>query len=184
MTSTTRPVITAAICLSGLVLMLTGTVRLVPQAVALHVALAGEDTPFLVLPMAPGERFTLQYYHSVENAPIWEIHSMDSAGTIFIEEERYEKFGAGMGKLPGVGRMVQKGAHEAIVEMHHPVGPFVLRVGSPGVAHTLIWRDRRFNLSERFSHRRVRFSGRPMTFYHVLSGLFGPGRTGSWPESA
>jgi hypothetical protein len=47
---------------------------------------------------------------------------MDASGTIFIEEERYEKFGAGMGKMPGVGRMVKQGKQEAIVDMHMPVG--------------------------------------------------------------
>ena len=36
--------------------------------------------PLLVLPMEPGERFTLHYYHSVENAPIWEEHSLDEKG--------------------------------------------------------------------------------------------------------
>ncbi len=178
----TRPVIVFVICLSGLVLLLAGVTRLLPAGVALHVILAEENTPVLVLPMTSKERFTLHYYHSVENTPIWEVHSVDGSGTIFIEEERYEKFGAGMGKLPGVGRMVRKGAHEAIVDMHHPVGPFVLRVGSPAVAHTLIWRNRRFNLSERFPHRRVRFSGHPATLYQMLPCLCGPGRTGSWPD--
>lgn len=176
----TRPGIAAAVCASGLVLLLMAAARLMPETVVLNVTLAEDDTPVLTLPLVPEERFTLHYYHSVENAPIWEVHSMDASGMIFIEEERYEKFGAGMGKLPGVGRMVRKGAHEAIVDMHHPVGPFVLRVGSPGVAHTLIWRDRRFNLSERFPHRRVRFSGRPLKLYQRLTCLYESGRAGAW----
>ncbi|MEX1299192.1 MAG: DUF1850 domain-containing protein [Desulfotignum sp.] len=182
MKTLTRPGPGAGICLSGLVLLLIGTVWLIPSGLALHVSLAEDDTPVLVLPLAPGERFTLHYYHSVENAPIWEDHSIDDSGTIFIEEERYEKFGAGMGKLPGVGRMMQKGHHEAIVDMHHPVGAFVLRVGSQGVAHTLIWRNRRFNLSDKFSHQRVRFSGRSLTLYQTVRYLTGFGRPGPWPE--
>ncbi|MFN2437188.1 MAG: DUF1850 domain-containing protein [Desulfotignum sp.] len=176
----TRPGITAAICLSGLVLLLMGVVRLLPSGVALHVTLAADNTPVLVLPLAPGERFTLHYYHSVENTPIWEVHSMDASGTIFIEEERYEKFGAGMGKMPGVGRMVKQGALEAIVDMHMPVGAFVLRVGSPGVDHTLIWRGRRFNLSEKFFHQRVRFSGHSVKLYHRIAYLHGSGTAGPW----
>lgn len=180
----TRPGPAAGICLSGLVLLLLGTAWLVPAGTALHVTLVQGGTPVLVLPLATGEPFTLHYYHSVENAPIWEVHSIDAKGMIFIEEERYEKFGAGMGKMPGVGRMVQKGPHEAIVDMHHPVGTFVLRVGSPSVAHTLIWRGRRFNLSERFPHQRVWFSGRPVTLYQMLTCFCGPGRPGSWPESS
>jgi hypothetical protein len=182
MKTMTRPEMIAAVCLSGLVLLLMAAARLVPARVALHVTLAGQDTPVLVLPMAPEERFTLHYYHSVENTPIWEVHSMDAAGTIFIEEERYEKFGAGMGKMPGVGRMVKQGNQEAIVDMHMRVGTFVLRVGSPGVDHTLIWRDRRFNLSEKFSHQRVRFSGHPLKLYHKIPYLHGTVPAGPWPE--
>jgi hypothetical protein len=79
----------------------------------------------------------------VENAPIWETHSVDPSGRIFIEEERYLKFGAGMGKMPGVGRMVRRGPYEVIEDMHMPTGDFVLRIGSPGVDHTLIWRGKR-----------------------------------------
>jgi hypothetical protein len=176
MKTMTRPGITAAVCLSGLVLILIASALLIPAGVALHVTPAETDTPILVLPLAPGERFCLHYYHSVENAPIWEDHSMDRSGTIFIEEERYEKFGAGMGKMPGVGRMVRKGKYEAIVDMHYPVNMFVLRVGSPGVAHTLIWRGQRFNLSEKFSHQRVWLTGRPVKLYQTISYLFSSGR--------
>jgi hypothetical protein len=181
----TRPgiAVALAVCLSGLVLLLIAAARLIPVGTALHVTLAEDDTPILMLPLAPGERFTLHYYHSVENTPIWEVHSMDASGAIFIEEERYEKFGAGMGKLPGVGRMAQQGKYEAIVDMHHPVGTFLLRVGSPGVAHTIIWQNRRFNLSDKFPHQRVRFSGRPLTLYQTVLYLIRSGRTGSWPES-
>lgn len=113
--------------------------------------------------LEPGERFTLHYYHSVENAPIWEVHSVDGTGRIYIEEERYLKFGAGMGKMPGVGRMVMKGPFEAIVDMHQPVGDFVLRVGSPGVDHTIIWRHTKTNLSAIVAHQAVLFSAQPIS---------------------
>lgn len=182
MKTMTRPGLIAAICLSGLVLLLVAAAMLIPAGMALHVTLTEADTPVLILPLAQAERFILHYYHSVENAPIWETHSMDASGTIFIEEERYEKFGAGMGKMPGVGRMVQKGKYEAIVDMHMPLGAFVLRVGSPGVDHTILWRDRRFNLSEKFAHQRVQFSGRPVKLYQKIQHLHGLGQTGPWPE--
>lgn len=180
----TRPVTIVVLCLSGLVLLLIGAALLIPAGLALHVTLAEDDTPVLVLPLAPGERFTLHYYHSVENTPIWEVHSMDRSGTIFIEEERYEKFGAGMGKMPGVGRMVKQGKYEAVVDMHMPVGQFVLRVGSPGVDHTVIWRGRRFNLSKKFFHQRVRFSGRAVTLFQKMQHLHGSAKTWLWPEPA
>ena len=70
-----------------------------------------------------------------------------AGGALYIEEERYLKFGAGMGKMPGIGRMVRRGPYEVIEAMHMPTGNFVLRIGSPGVDHTLIWRNHEINLS-------------------------------------
>ena len=122
----------------------------------------------MVLPLQTAERFSLHYYHSVENAPIWEEHSLDAKGRIFIEEERYLKFGAGMGRMPGVGRMVRRGKYEVIENMHMPTGNFVLRVGSPGVDHTIIWRGRHTNLSAVAPHVAVQFSGRPVSLLYQL----------------
>jgi hypothetical protein len=128
--------------------------------------------PLLALPLQPGERFTIHYYHSVERSPIWEEHSLDATGRIFIEEERYLKFGAGMGRMPGVGRMVRRGKYEVIEDMHMPTGNFVLRVGSPGVDHTIIWRGYRKNLSAVAPHSAVQFSARPVSlFYSVWRNL-------------
>lgn len=157
-----------------LVLSLLWIAWLMPGDPELQVTLVKEKTPVLVLPLKPGERFTIHYYHSVENAPIWEEHSMDQKGRLYIEEERYEKFGAGMGKMPGVGKMVQDGIYEAITDMHMPVGDFVLRVGSPGVDHTIIWRNQRFNLSDTLAHKAVQFSGKSRSMlYHIWQYLRG-----------
>ena len=149
-----RPFLLAA----GLGLIILALVMM-QGGVELRVTPMKGGKPLLVLPLNPGERFTVHYYHSVENAPIWEEHSLDNKGRIFIEEERYQKFGAGMGRMPGVGRMVMKGPYEAIVDMHQLVGDFVLRVGSPKVAHTVIWRGTRSNLSNMVPGKAVRFSG-------------------------
>ena len=153
----------------GLVLVFLLTAGLIlPGGLELQITHLKTGEPLLILPLQPGERFTLHYYHSVENAPIWEEHSLDEDGRIYIEEERYEKFGAGMGKMPGVGRMVTRGRYEAIVDMHMPVGNFVLRIGSPGVDHTIIWRGFRENLSAIAPHEAALFSARPVCFayYH------------------
>ena len=136
---------------------------LVPGGLELRVVPLKGGPPLLVLPLRPGERFTLHYYHSVENAPIWEEHSLDESGRIHIEEERYLKFGAGMGRMPGVGHMVQRGPYEAIADMHMPTGNFVLRIGSPGVDHTVIWRATATNLSAVAPHQAVRFAARPVS---------------------
>jgi hypothetical protein len=139
-----------------------------PGGLELKVVPVKGGPPLLVLPLMPGERFTLHYYHSVENAPIWEEHSLDEKGRIYIEEERYLKFGAGMGRMPGVGRMVRRGPYEVIEDMHMPTGNFVLRVGSPGVDHTVIWRGRSRNLSAVAPHLAVQFSARPVSRLHHL----------------
>jgi len=150
--------VTAAVFLSLLALAL-----LTEGGLELKIAPVKGGPPLLVLPMEPGERFTVHYYHSVENAPIWEEHSLDEKGRIYIEEERYLKFGAGMGRMPGVGRMVQRGPYEVIEGMHMPTGNFILRIGSRGVDHTIIWRGLSTNLSLVAPHQAVRFSARPVS---------------------
>ncbi len=135
-----------------------------PGGLLLRVAPVRGGPPLAEIALAPAERFTIRYNHSVENAPIWETHSVDSKGRIYIEEERYLKFGAGMGKMPGVGRMVRRGPYEVIEAMHMPTGDFVLRIGSPGVDHTLIAGGRMLNLSAIAPHTAVQFSARPISW--------------------
>jgi hypothetical protein len=163
-------IIIPAIGLVLLTLIITG---IAPGGLELKIVPVKGGAPLLVLPLQPAERFTVHYYHSVENSPIWEEHSLDENGHIYIEEERYLKFGAGMGRMPGVGRMVQRGPYEVIENMHMPTGDFILRVGSPGVNHTVIWRDTRSNLSAIAPHVAVRFSARPVSLlYHLWRHLF------------
>jgi hypothetical protein len=93
------------------------------------------------------------------------------------------KLGAGMGRTPGVGRVVQRGPYEAIVDMHRPTGDFVLRVGSPGVDHTVIWRGTRTNLSlARHAHVAVQFS--PDGRYHasIRVAAAGPHKADPCPQ--
>jgi len=158
---------------AGLVFSLVFVIWLMPGGLELRLIPVKGGVPLLVLPLEPSERFTLHYYHSVENAPICEEHSVDEKGHIYIEEERYLKFGAGMGRMPGVGRMVRRGAYEVIEDMHMPTGNFILRVGSPGVDHTVIWRGISKNLSSVAPHRAVRFSARPVSMlYRVWRCLY------------
>jgi hypothetical protein len=128
--------------------------------------------PLLVIPLHAHERFTVRYYHSVENAPIWETHSVDKAGRIYIEEERYLKFGAGMGHMPGFGHMVHRAPYEVIEDMHMPTGDFILRIGSRGVNHTVIWRGHERSLTDRAPHVAVEFHARPVSLlYHLWRAL-------------
>ncbi|MCG6894587.1 MAG: DUF1850 domain-containing protein [Desulfobacteraceae bacterium] len=163
-----RPGRLAAAVAVGLAFALTWILWRLPAGTELRITPVAGGPPLLVLPLKPGERFTIRYYHSVENAPIWEEHSVDGEGRIYIEEERYLKFGAGMGKMPGVGRMVRRGPYEVIEDMHMPTGDFVLRVGSPGVDHTVLWRGTQTNLSAMAPHAAVQFSARPTGFLYTV----------------
>ncbi len=170
------PVRKYGLMISGSILALAvgAALVLLPGGLELRITPLGEGRPILVLPLQPGERFTLHYFHSVEDSPIWEEHSLDKEGRIFVEEERYLKVGAGMGYLPGRGRMVQQGKYEAVVDMHSPTGDFILRVGSPGVDHTIIWRKTRTNLSALIPGKPVRFQGRRMSLGETLLRRFRP----------
>lgn len=156
------------IALGGLAVVLAVTGFCLPGGLALSVSPVKGGAPLAVLYLKAGEPFTIRYNHSVENAPIWETHSLDARGRIYIEEERYLRFGAGMGKMPGVGRMVRRGPYEVIEAMHMPTGNFVLRIGSPGVDHTLIWRNHQVNLSKIAPHAAVQFSARPISRLHRI----------------
>jgi hypothetical protein len=164
------PAARRTVAVAAVLLALAGLAVLsrLPGGLELSVTPVKGGAPLLVLPLEPGERFTIHYYHSVENAPIWEEHSLDADGRIYIEEERYLKFGAGMGRMPGVGHMVQRGLYEAIENMHMPTGNFILRVGSPGVDHTILWRGTRTNLSAVVPHQAVQFAARPVSLLYRL----------------
>jgi len=164
----------AVIATAGLLFIGLVVIRLLPGGLELRVTPVKGGEPLLVLPVQPGERFTIRYFHSVEDAPIWEAHSCDEEGRIYIEEERYLKFGAGMGRMPGVGRMVRRGPYEVIEDMHMPTGDFILRIGSPGVNHTVIWRGVSTNLSDVAPHVAVRFSARPVSLMYRLSTRLHP----------
>ena len=163
------------LAISGMIIAVMISAGILPGGLELRVVPVNVngEAPLLVLPMQVRESFTLHYYHSVEDAPIWEVHSLDEQGRIYIEEERYLKFGAGMGKMPGVGRMVRRGGFEIIEDMHWPTGDFILRIGSPGVDHTVLWRDTLTNLSAIAPHLAVQFSAKPVSrLYQFWRFLF------------
>ncbi|MGD8661496.1 MAG: hypothetical protein PVH37_16275, partial [Desulfobacterales bacterium] len=52
---------------AGLILSFLWAAVMAPGGLELQVAPVKGGPPLLVLPLMPGERFTLHYYHSVEN---------------------------------------------------------------------------------------------------------------------
>lgn len=142
------PVRLSLLFLTGLCFASALTAPLLPGGSELRLTPIAGGEPILICHLQPGERFTLRYIHSVNHRPIWEEHSVDEEGRIFIEEERFRSFSAGMGHWQGHGRLVKRGAYQVIEGIHKPIGPFILRVGSPEVGHTIICRGLEFNLSQ------------------------------------
>ncbi len=157
-----------ALAASAGLLAVAGVLAAQPGGLELAVAPVGGGAPLLVAPLEPGERFTLRYVHSVDRQPIWEVHAADRDGRIFVEEERFVMVGAGMGDLPGRGVWTGDGRTQAIRGLHYPVGAFVLRVGSPGVGHTILWRGTETGLSAVAAGKAVRVEARPVSRLHRL----------------
>jgi hypothetical protein len=132
-------------------LVILFTAGLLPVGFELRFQPVNGGKPLLILPLETGEQFILHYIHSVDKAPVWEVHSVDSSGTIYIEEERFVMFGAGMGHWDGHGILTKQGSYQVIENIHEPVGNFLLRVGNTSSPHSIIWRDMRINLSDHAS---------------------------------
>lgn len=156
-----------ALALAGL-LLLTTVAGLTSGGVELSVALIDTGEELWSALLEPDERFTLRYIHSVDRTPIWEVHSIDANGDIFVEVERFVMIGAGMGDLPGRGRWTGADGLQAIEDLHYRVGEFVLRVGSVGVDHTLLWRGTETNLSKLAAGEAVLISGRGVSQLHRI----------------
>jgi hypothetical protein len=93
---------------------------------------------------------------------------VDRSGKIYIEEERFVMIGAGMGELPGRGRWTSHGRLQAVENMHYLIGEFVLRIGSPEVAHTILWRDTQTDLSSMAAGSAVLVTARPVKRYYSI----------------
>ena len=101
--------------------------RLLPSSLELVIHPVEGGRPIFSEHLEPGDRFTIHYMHSVNRTPIWEEHSIDEEGNIYIEEERFVMFGAGMGHWDGHGTLVKKDQYLAIENIHEYLGNFILR---------------------------------------------------------
>lgn len=135
--------------IAGLTVCALLAAHLIPAGFELVVRPVEGGDELLRVPLEPGERFTLHYMHSVDQAPIWEEHSVDEEGSIYIEEERFEMFGAGMGHWEGHGTLTSRGRYQVIENIHERIGSFILRVGGEKTRHTLLLRDLQVDLSSK-----------------------------------
>lgn len=109
----------------------------------------------LSLPLEADETFTIRYIHSVDQTPVFEVFGADPQGRLALQATFFQMFGAGMGHWQGRGVVDYDGEWTWIRDINETLGSFILRIGVPEVAHTLIYRDREINLSQKWPHRRV-----------------------------
>jgi hypothetical protein len=106
-------------------------------------------------PLAYGQSFAIRYIHSVDHSPVFEVFKAKKGQGLVLKETYFRMFGAGMGHWEGHGKIVQEGQWIKIKDINQPLGSFILRVGSRGVAHTILMGDKEWNLSQRAAGRRV-----------------------------
>ena len=109
----------------------------------------------LKTPLNYGETFAIRYIHSVDHSPVFEVFTAKKGEGLVLKETYFRMFGAGMGHWEGHGKIVQEGQWIKIKDIDHTLGSFVLRVGSPGVAHTILMGEKAWNLSQQAAGRRV-----------------------------
>lgn len=116
------------------------------------------NKPLLRLPLEPRGCFTIYYRHSVNGYPVWDIHTIDNQGKIYLKEERFLAFSAGMGHWPGHGRHVIRDDYQVLEDINKPIGSFVLRVGGLTSQQTIICGEMEVNLSQLAAGKPVRVS--------------------------
>ena len=107
------------------------------------------------LKVKSGDRFTIRYIHSVDKKPIFEQFRLDPERGLVLEKTWFRMFGAGLGHWPGHGQLTQKDGWITIDKMNYALGNFILRIGSPGVDHTILYRQQEINLSALAPGRRA-----------------------------
>jgi hypothetical protein len=119
--------------------------------------LSDDDTVLVELPMPEGERWCLEWNHSVTGIRVQDCYRHDQ-GRMVLERSHQPDFAAGLGHVPGRGRQISDGQGGYwIEEINEPVADnrYRLRVGSDRVDHRLLHEGRRISLSELAAGERV-----------------------------
>jgi len=84
-----------------------------------------------------GDRFAIEFVHSVERTPVKEVFKIGQDCTIYLVETEYESFGAGLPTMPGEGEeSVLEGGKIRITGIRRKIEPFLVAV-SPVPGHVL-----------------------------------------------
>jgi hypothetical protein len=88
-------------------------------------------------PVKVGDRFALEFVHSVERTPVKEVFRIERYSKIYLIETEYESFGAGLPTMPDEGEQsVVEGGKIRITGMRREIEPFLIAV-SPIPGHVL-----------------------------------------------
>jgi len=160
------------ICAAGLIFFGFLISSRIPGGLELRLASVKDRRIDLRYPLQPGERFTIQYVHSVSRMPVWDVLYADGAGCLYIEETRFVSFNAGMDHWPGHGVYGKRGDYQVLENIHKPLCSFILRVGNPGADHTLMWRGRSTNLSALAAGIALEVKAQKISQFHRLRFFF------------
>lgn len=102
----------------------------------------------------------LSWHHSVTGVRVRDFYALED-GTMTLTHSHTPSFDAGLGHVPGRGRVESDDAHGYwIYDLDEPVpgNAYWLRVGAERVGHTLVHGARRVNLSKLAPGERVRIA--------------------------
>lgn len=118
------------------------------------------ETLLLALDLQLEPRWILAWNHSVTGILVRDFYALQE-GTMTLTQSHTPSFDAGLGHIPGRGRVVSDDKHGYwIKDINEPVigNRYLLRVGSLDVNHRLIHAGQTYSLSERAAGERVRLA--------------------------
>ncbi|MBB4929690.1 hypothetical protein F4561_000510 [Lipingzhangella halophila] len=141
------------------------------------VSVEGDDAELGVVPLDPGESFTLSFVHSLDKLPVEDVYEIRD-GRIVQEATRVREFGAGMGHIPGRGEGHAEGEWWVVSGIDEPIDDFRVLVGSPGTDHRLVYPGGEVSLTRCWAGERVTLRAvRQSTLARVLPGAGPPSCT-------
>jgi hypothetical protein len=124
----------------ALALGLAGTLAAADAAALALAVVGGEGDPILTVELPPDGRWCLVWNHSVTGIEVADCFRADAGGMV-LESSRQPDFAAGLGDLPGEGRVRSDGAGGYVIEgLSRPVpeAGLALRRAGPAVAQRLL----------------------------------------------
>lgn len=119
---------------------------------------AEDGRQLLAVSLATDPDWVVTWNHSVTGVRVSDHYSYED-GLMLLTRSHTPAFDAGLGHIPGRGRVVSDGAHGYwILDLDEPVpgNGYWLRVGSPRVDHAIVHAGRRYSLSAEAAGLRVR----------------------------